>query len=105
MGGKTLPDESSLIECGVRNEATTLQLICVFGTQYMTSSALQRNQHLAAAGSGIVGLEFMVTVKEIWPAGRCHRIGVTVDTQIRTLKEQVAICSGIQVEKQMLMHR
>lgn len=105
LGGRTLANEDTLIECGVRDDSAVLQLICVFGTMQLDSAVLRRNTHFANLGSAVEGLEFPVTVKEIWPSGRSHRCGLTTDTTIRTLKENVARRSGIQPEGQMLMHR
>merc|ERR1711865_345374 len=42
MGGRTLANEHSLIECGVRDSSAVLQLVCVFGSLEMSSNDLRR---------------------------------------------------------------
>lgn len=105
MCGRSLANEHSLIECGVRDSSAVLQLVCVFGSLEMSSNDLRRNMHCAKPGcSAIECLEFHVTVKEIWSA-RSRRMGMTTDTTIRMLKEQVLRWNGTPLEKQMLLHR
>jgi len=105
MCGRSLANEHSLIECGVRDSSAVLQLVCVFGSLEMSSNDLRRNMHCAKPGcSAIECSEFHVTVKEIWSA-RSRRMGMTTDTTIRMLKEQVLRWNGTPLEKQMLLHR
>lgn len=104
MGGRPLANEHSLIECGVRDSAAVLQLVCVFGSTEMSTNDLMRNTRCAKPGTAIEGLEFQVTVKQIWSGKRRH-LGITTDTTIRMLKELVVGWSGIELEKQIVLHR
>jgi hypothetical protein len=104
MAGHTLADESTLVECGVKDSSAVLQLICVYGTMEVNTAMLQRNTTWAKPGTSIEGVEFNVTVKEIAPPGRRRRVGVTLETTVQVIKEELAVWSGIQPEKQMLLY-
>eukprot|EP00747_Dinoflagellata_sp_TGD_P184812 gnl/TRDRNA2_/TRDRNA2_40802_c0_seq1.p1 gnl/TRDRNA2_/TRDRNA2_40802_c0~~gnl/TRDRNA2_/TRDRNA2_40802_c0_seq1.p1 ORF type:complete len:411 (-),score=52.70 gnl/TRDRNA2_/TRDRNA2_40802_c0_seq1:21-1253(-) len=106
FNGSTVGNERTLLDIGVRDEDSNVQLVCPFSTLDQTATVLERNQLLAKAGpSCIERSEFPVVVREVWPWGSSRRVDCTHDGSIRSLKERLAHSTGISPDEQLLLYR
>mmetsp|Transcript_41654 Transcript_41654/g.75605 ORF Transcript_41654/g.75605 Transcript_41654/m.75605 type:complete len:423 (-) Transcript_41654:37-1305(-) len=102
--GRTLNNDMTVRKCGIRDDSVVLQLQLLGGSHWAPVD-LERNTKFALPACCVERDVQPLTVRELWPDGKSHRIFFGADNTIANLKEQVEHLTGVARSLQMLMHQ